>query len=100
MQENINKHYRGLHIVVINPANGEVVAARVFDTYDSSDDLEDFIDSGIVKDNSIVIVACKDDCITKLSNKCKTWFENMGSKLISQLSYRQGFAFISKIGEK
>ena len=40
MQKNENGHYRGLHIAVINPENGEIVLAQVFDTYETSEKLD------------------------------------------------------------
>ena len=40
------------------------------------------------------MAACKDDCVTKLSEKGKKWFQSMGSKEIAHLEYHQGFAFI------
>ena len=70
MVKNENKHYRGLHIVVINTPYGTVEFAKVFDTYKSSAELDDFIDQG-VPEHYIVVVACKDDCVTNLSNKAK-----------------------------
>ena len=69
--------------------------AKVFDTYKTSDDLEDFIDFD-VKKGSIVIVACKDDCVTKMSDQVKQWFSDMGSKYIKNLQYRQSFVFIGR----
>lgn len=39
---NDTKDHRGLHIVVINPSTGGVELARVFDTYESSDDFDSF----------------------------------------------------------
>lgn len=36
VEKNENNHYRGLHIVVVNPANEKVEMARAFDTYETS----------------------------------------------------------------
>ena len=36
VQKNCNNHYRGLHIVIINPQSGKIELAQVFDTYQSS----------------------------------------------------------------
>lgn len=76
---NENGHHRGLNIVVINPGNGEVVVARAFDTYKSSEKLDTFIRNGI-PEGFIVVAACKDECKTQLSQQAKLWFENMGSE--------------------
>ena len=35
-EPNEYQHFRGLHIVVIHPTNGEVKFAKVFDTYQES----------------------------------------------------------------
>ena len=40
VKKNINDHYRGLHIAVINSINGIVETAQVFDTYKSSTEFE------------------------------------------------------------
>ena len=72
-------HYRGLHIVVVNPSNGRVELAQVFDTHRTSQQLEAaLLDAGI-QDGSIVAAACQDDCVTQLSVKARSWFESMGS---------------------
>lgn len=70
MQLNSSNHKRGLHVVVINPADGEVEYAQVFDTYKSSEELDAFISEGVPK-NYIVVAACKDDCFTMLSQTAK-----------------------------
>ena len=51
-----------------------------------------------IPDGQIIVVACKDDCIQSMSDKGKNWFETMGSKAISTLKYRQGWAFIGVYG--
>ena len=43
MTQNENGHYRGLHIAIINPNNGRIHQARVFDTYKTSDAFDNFI---------------------------------------------------------
>ena len=46
LEPNVNGHYRGLHVVIINPNSGEIVKRQVFDTYRSSEIFEnDLIDS-------------------------------------------------------
>ena len=61
---------RGLHIVVINPENGNIERAQCFDTYKSSKDLESFIAAG-VPEGKIVAAACEDECSKKLSRKAR-----------------------------
>ena len=65
--------WRGLHVVVINPKNGTVEEANIFDTYKSSERLEKFIEKEIPQ-GYVIAVACSDECSRKLSNKCKNWF--------------------------
>ena len=95
-----NKWYRGLHIILINPINFHVIQSKVFDTYKSSFELEEFITSPELKNGCVVIAACKDDCVWQLSNKCKMWFAEMGSQYIWKIKYRYAFAFIGTIGTK
>ena len=40
-----------------------------------------------------------DDCATMLSEKAKAWLKALGSKEISNVGYRQGFAFIGRSGD-
>lgn len=73
VQLNEYNNQRGLHVVVINPKDGEVDFAKVFDTYKSGDSFDKFIDEG-VKEGFIIVAACKDDCVTNLSNEACEWF--------------------------
>lgn len=97
MQLNENGNLRGLHLAVIDPEDGHVALASVFDTYKSSCALDNFIDEGI-PDGYIVVATCKDDCTSALSQKAKTWLSQLGSKEIAKVEYRQAFAFIGKVG--
>ena len=68
--KNEHNHFRGLHIVVFNVFMGIVDLAIVFDTYKTSDQLDDFIMSDI-PDGSIIIAACMDECFTHMSDEAK-----------------------------
>ena len=69
-QPNENNHDRGLHIVIINPFNGQIESAKVFDTYESSAALNKFILEDVPQ-SYIVVAACKDECSTNLSGEAK-----------------------------
>ena len=53
-------------MIIINTATGKVQSSKVFDTYKSSVLFDKFIKRTIPK-GYIVIAACKDDCVTELS---------------------------------
>ena len=76
---NENNGHRGLHVVVISPITGKMQEARCFDTYESCDYLDEYIEFDIAK-GDIVVAACQDDCMTAMSQKVKDWFKIMGSK--------------------
>ena len=46
----------------------------------------------------IIVAACKDDCISNLSELGKQFFAKLGSLEIYKLGYRCGFAFIGLSG--
>lgn len=99
LERNVNNHYRGLHIVVINPKNGYITVARVFDTYWSSKEIDKFIQNGVPEGN-IVLAACMDECVKNLSHLAKKWFASMGARSIWDLEYRQAYAFCGISGKK
>ena len=39
-----------------------------------------------------------DDCAKSLSVEAKRWFQDLGSREIGNLKYREGFAFIAVSG--
>ena len=47
VMKNDRKHFRGLHVVVIDQSNGQVLFASVFDTYDNSISFNKFINQEI-----------------------------------------------------
>ena len=70
MLQNDHGHFRGLHMVVINPTNGKIETAKVFDTYITSEGIDDFI-TREMPEGWIVVAACKDECVTQLSQRAK-----------------------------
>ena len=78
-QTNENGTRRGLHIVVIDPFTGRIAQAQTFDTYKSSETLENFIKSQNFESDFIIIAGCQDDCTKGLSDKVRSWFREMGS---------------------
>lgn len=93
--KNENGHDRGLHVVVMDPQDGGSAMGRVFDTYKSSEAIDQFIDENEeMPDGNIVICACKDECSKSISEKAKQWLQNCGSLMSPYLKYRCGFAFI------
>lgn len=97
---NSNIHSRGLHIVIMNPKTGETISAKVFDTYAHSEGFDKFITEEKFEEGSIVVAACKDECVTALTQDNRQWFADMGSKEIWDLQYRRAFAFIGIFGRR
>ena len=78
--ENENGHHRGLNIVVVDEITGKVKRAQAYDTYESFDKFEEFIEEAkYFPDGTIVAAACKDDCITKMNLPGKQFFWGLGS---------------------
>ena len=100
LEVNENNHDRGLHIVMIDVDTGKVSHAEIFDTYKSSNALDWMIKKIDGKKDFIIVAACKDECVTKLSFYAKKWFSNMGSAEIWNLQYREAFAFIGSTAGK
>lgn len=66
LEPNEDDHFRGLHLVAIDPADASVRFAQVFDTWLTSEELEAFISRNILS-GYIICAACQDDCSRKLS---------------------------------
>ena len=70
MDRNESGHDRGLHLVIINPLNGAVELSQVFDTYKGDHKLPS-VSTRYIPPGYIIVAACKDDCVTQLSEKDK-----------------------------
>ena len=99
MQLNQSGHYRGLHIVVIDPIDGTVKLAKVFDTFESSEDLSSYLfGPSSPTAGSIVVATCKNECWRRFSDSCKRWFKKMGSTEIDNVEHKQAYVFIGTVG--
>ena len=74
MEPNETGHFRGLHLAIIDPKSGKPQHARVFDTYESSAGIDEFLNTTEIPDGHIVAAACKDDFEGQLSRKVKEFF--------------------------
>ena len=97
IKTNMHEHLRGLHIVLINPVSGKVEFAQCFDTYHAHVNFDNFCDRKL-EPGTIFAAACKDDMALHISKKGRDFFEELGSEAIWDVSYRDGFAFITQIG--
>lgn len=89
-----------MHLVIIDPKTGKVVSAQIYDTYATSQQLDQFITSEYIPPGHVIAAACSDDMAHNLSDLAKHWFEMMGSREIRRLEYRCAFAFIGLSGER
>jgi len=71
-----------------------------YDTYGNDKGSDDFVeDFRKLKRGSIIIVGVKDEASAKFSAEAKAVFAKMGSKAVSELKYRQAWAFIGVKGQ-
>ena len=83
---NENNHYRGLHVVVFDSFRGVLLHNQIYDTYKSSEKLEAWIAKNEKFEiGQAVMVACKDDCVTRLSGTVRYWLTKLGAKEIGSL---------------
>ena len=71
LKPNRNGNYKGLHLVTVNAQTGKIKSAQVFET--SSSEFETFIENEGVPTGDIIVIACKDECVSNLSDIVKIW---------------------------
>ena len=72
--------------------------AQCFDTFCTNDLFVNLIKKGVPKGH-IVVVACKDECVSKLPFCAYKFFGDMGSDEFFNVGYRRGWVFIGISGE-
>lgn len=84
---------RGLNIALVNGTAGHVMRKGSFDMYSGEPQLLlDFLTD--IPDSTLVLVASYDDPGTKMNDKIKTLFTNLGSSYAKQLGFRDSWVFI------
>ena len=93
---------RGINIVALDFETHKVVFKGTYDTYGdakASDQLlSDFKEK--LPEYCIVVAGVKDEASKRLSKNVKELFRDLGSKTISNLKFREGWAFIGVKGVK
>lgn len=72
--------------------------AKVFHTDKSSDEFDEFIETGSIPPGNTILAACNGNFTTNLSQKVIEWFQKQGSKEITSIQPGHTFAFIAIAG--
>lgn len=97
--ENVFAGARGINLVALQATTGRLLATRSFDTYaqaQQSDSLAAFINS--LSTGTVVLAAVRDDGANQLKAPAIQALQSIGSQEIVNLSYRDSWACIGKIG--
>ncbi|KFQ14036.1 Protein FAM3D, partial [Leptosomus discolor] len=78
---------RGLNIALVNGTSGQLLKVETFDMY-----------SGEIKRGTIVLTASYDDAATKMNDKVRAHFEELGSSHVSKLGFRDNWVFLGAKG--
>ncbi|KAK7820547.1 hypothetical protein U0070_006316 [Myodes glareolus] len=84
---------RGLNIALVNGSTGQVTKKGSFDMYSGEPKLLiQFLEE--IPDSTLVLVASYDDPGTKMNDKIRTLFSNLGSSYAKQLGFRDSWVFL------
>ncbi|XP_065543505.1 protein FAM3D isoform X1 [Lathamus discolor] len=90
---------RGLNIALVNGTNGQLLTADTFDMYSGDiNKLDTFLQE--VKHGTIVLAASYDDPATKMNDKVRAHFIELGSSHVSKLGFRDNWVFLGAKGLK
>ncbi|WAR23362.1 PMGT1-like protein [Mya arenaria] len=87
---------RGIHVLVLNQANLEVMARKVFDTYQKNedDDMLRFLSN--ISPGRIIVYAIKDEGTFNLQERSRGELLRLGSESAPLLHWRDTWAFIAR----
>ncbi|NWY55079.1 FAM3D protein, partial [Chionis minor] len=90
---------RGLNIVLVNGTTGQFLKMGTFDMYSGDINKLDVFLQGI-KDGTIVLTASYDDPATKMNDKVRAHFVELGSNHVKKLGFRDNWVFLGAKGMK
>ncbi|XP_039261813.2 protein O-linked-mannose beta-1,2-N-acetylglucosaminyltransferase 1-like [Styela clava] len=85
---------RGIHVVVLHETTGSVMSQRVFDTYAPKQDEALVVFLNSIISNRIFVFAIKDEASFELGKSAREKLNELGSKMIDDLSWRSNWAMI------
>ncbi|NXY68043.1 FAM3D protein, partial [Glareola pratincola] len=96
MKNNIG---RGLNIALVNGTDGKLLKTGIFDMYSGNiKKLEAFLQE--IKAGTIVLTASYDDPATKMNDKVRAHFVELGSSHVKKLGFRDNWVFLGAKGLK
>uniref|UniRef100_A0A8C3V5G5 FAM3 metabolism regulating signaling molecule D n=1 Tax=Catharus ustulatus TaxID=91951 RepID=A0A8C3V5G5_CATUS len=88
---------RGLNIALVNGTNGELLKTDAFDMYSGDiTKLQTFLQE--IKHGTLVLVASYDDPATKMNDKVRAHFTELGSSVVGKLGFRDNWVFLGAKG--
>ncbi|KAM6126463.1 protein FAM3D [Phoenicopterus ruber ruber] len=94
MKNNIG---RGLNIALVNGTSGQLLKTDAFDMYSGDiNKLDTFLQE--IKRGTIVLVASYDDPATKMNDKVRAHFVELGSSHVNNLGFRDNWVFLGAKG--
>ncbi|NWX16322.1 FAM3D protein, partial [Aegotheles bennettii] len=90
---------RGLNIALVNGTSGQLLTERTFDMYSGDISKLDAFLQGIT-DGTFVLVASYDDAATKMNDKIRARFVELGSSYVKNLGFRDNWIFLGAKGLK
>ncbi|XP_010009694.1 PREDICTED: protein FAM3D [Nestor notabilis] len=90
---------RGLNIALVNGTNGQLLKVDTFDMYSGDiNKLDTFLQE--IKHGTIMLTASYDDPATKMNDKVRAHFTELGSSHVSKLGFRDNWVFLGAKGLK
>ncbi|XP_025958506.2 protein FAM3D isoform X2 [Dromaius novaehollandiae] len=88
---------RGLNIALVNGTTGQLLKTGAFDMYSGDvKELETFLTE--IKDGTVVLTATFDDPATKMNDKVRMLFTELGSSYANMLGFRDNWVFLGAKG--
>ncbi|KFQ28660.1 Protein FAM3D, partial [Mesitornis unicolor] len=90
---------RGLNIALVNGSSGQLLKMNTFDMYSGDiSKLETFLQE--IQHGTIVLTASYDDAATRMNDKVRAHFVELGSSYVKELGFRDNWVFLGAKGMK